>query len=77
MVTREALRQAICDLERLTDDEDISPSRPAVAVLARLYTTYAQATLEEIGVSIDLPTLCGDHLAATAVNDAAPFPGRR
>lgn len=71
MVTREALRQAITDLERLAIGGDPERNRrPAAAVLARLYSTYAQATLEAYGISIDLPLLCGDHLAAEAANDA-------
>lgn len=71
MVARDALRQAITDLERLADDAASSNRRPAVSVLARLYTTYAQATLEAYGISIDLPLLCGDHLMNEAANDSA------
>lgn len=71
MVARDALRQAITDLERLADDAASSNHRPAISVLARLYTTYAQATLEAHGISIDLPLLCGDHLMNEAANDSA------
>lgn len=71
MVARDALRQAITDLERLADDAASSNRRPAMSVLARLYTTYAQATLEAHGISIDLPSLCGDHLMNEAANDQA------
>lgn len=70
MVARDALRQAITDLERLADDDASSNRRPAMSVLARLYTTYAQATLEAHGISIDLPSLCGDHLMNEAANDS-------
>jgi hypothetical protein len=63
MVTREALRQAIADLERLAAGMESPHARPTVSILARLYTTYAQVTLEAYGISIDLPGLCGDHLA--------------
>lgn len=73
MVTRDALKQAITDLERLADDGASSNQRPAIAVLARLYTTYAQATLEAHGISIDLPSLCGDHLLNEAANDLTAY----
>ena len=78
-MTREALKQAIYDLERLAGErlagERLAGERlageqsaeergakndTAAATLARLYTTYAQATLEAHGVSVDLPSLCGD-----------------
>jgi hypothetical protein len=73
MVARDALRQAITDLERLTDDPGAANQRPAASVLARLYTTYAQATLEAHGISIDLPSLCGDNLMNDAANDSAYY----
>jgi hypothetical protein len=64
-MTLEALKQAIADLERLVNDGkgDDGRRRPAVAVLSRLYATYAQATLEAHGISIDLVQLCGDRLS--------------
>lgn len=62
MVKLDALKQAITDLERLISDGQEQVARATVTVLARMYTTYAQATLEAHGISIDLPALCGDHL---------------
>lgn len=62
MVKLDALKQAITDLERLISDGQEQVARATIAVLARMYTTYAQATLEAHGISIDLPALCGDHL---------------
>lgn len=62
MVTLDALKQAITDLERLAgNDADGRDRRPAVDVLARLYATYAQAMLEAYGIRIDLPQVCGDR----------------
>lgn len=74
-MTLEALKQAIADLERLVIDgkDDDGRRRPAAAVLSRLYTTYAQATLEAYGISIDLPLLCGDRSGPEADGDLARF----
>lgn len=73
MATREALKQAISDLERLAA-ANMATRAPTVTVLARLYTTYAQATLEAHGISIDLPNLCGDHLAHQSRHTFRPGP---
>lgn len=75
MATREALKQAISDLERLATVE-MAVYAPTVSVLARLYTTYAQATLEAHGISIDLPSVCGDHLVHQKRHTFRPNPTR-
>lgn len=57
MLQRESLRRAIDELE----DSAAASGGPGESVLARLYTTYAQATLSAHGIHVDLAALCDDR----------------
>lgn len=68
MPQRETLRRAIDDLE----ESAAASVGPGESVLARLYTTYAQATLTEHGIHVDLVALCDDRRIHSSPMAVAP-----
>lgn len=68
MPDRMLLRDAIEAVETTASDD---PER-ARGVLARLYATYAQATLTALGIDVDLPAVCGDAGTLRVIRVAAP-----
>lgn len=68
MLQRETLRRAIDDLE----DSAAAIIGSGESVLARLYTTYAQATLTAHGIDVDLVALCDNRVNHTGPTAAGP-----
>lgn len=68
MSQRESIRRAIDELE----DAGAAHAEAGLSVLERLYTTYAQATLTDNGINVDLDALCKDRTGRSAIRAAGP-----